>query len=69
MYPNKIFVAPEFISDKSIITYLSKETIKPPKKCKFLRAFQRKHKVIVVEIKENNPYIKTKEQKHIEIIK
>lgn len=69
MYPNKIFVTPEFISDKSIITYLSKETIKPPKKCKFLRAFQRKHKVIVVEIKENNPYIKTKEQKHIEIIK
>lgn len=69
LYPNKIFVTPEFISDKSIITYLSKETIKPPKKCKFLRAFQRKHKVIVVEIKENNPYIKTKEQKHIEIIK
>lgn len=69
MYPNKIFVTPEFVSDKSIITYLSKETIKPPKKCKFLRAFQRKHKVIVVEIKENNPYIKTKEQKHIEIIK
>lgn len=68
-YPNKITVTPEFISDKTIIAYLSKETIKPPKKCKFLRAFQKKHKVVVVHIKENNPYIKTKEHKHIEIVK
>lgn len=68
-YPNTITVTPEFISDKTIITYLSKETVKPPKKCKFLRAFQRKHKVIVVEIKENNPYVTTTEHKHIEIIK
>lgn len=68
-YPNKVTVTPEFTSDKTIVTYLSKETVKPPKKCKFLRAFQKKHKVIVVQVIENNPYIKTKEQKHIEIIK
>lgn len=68
-YPNTVTVTPEFTSDKTIVTYLSKETVKPPKKCKFLRAFQKKHKVIVVQVIENNPYIKTKEQKHIEILK
>jgi hypothetical protein len=38
-YPNTVTVTPEFTSDKTIVTYLSKETVKPPKKCKFLRAF------------------------------
>jgi hypothetical protein len=60
-YPNNVIITPEFVSDKTIITYLKKETIKPPKKCKFARAFQRKHKIIVVNIKEHNPYIITKE--------
>lgn len=69
LYPSTIIINPEFISDKKIVTYLKKETIKPPKKCKFARAFQKKHKVIVVNIQENNPYITTKEHQHIEIIK
>ena len=68
-YPNTIIVTPEFVSDMSIVTYLKKETVNPPKKCKFARAFQKKHKVIVVNIQENNPYITTKEHQHIEIIK
>jgi hypothetical protein len=38
-YPNTIICTPEFVSDKTIITHLKKETVKPPKKCKFLRAF------------------------------
>lgn len=68
-YPNKITITPEVKSEKSIIAHLKKETINPPHKCKFIRAFQKKHKVIVVEVIENNPYMITKEYKHIEIIK
>ena len=68
-YPNKITVSPTFVSEKSIVTHIKKETIKPPKKCKFARWFQRKHKVVVVDIKENNPYITTEDYQHIEIIK
>ena len=59
LYPSTIIINPEFISDKKIVTYLKKETIKPPKKCKFARAFQKKHKVIVVNIQENKKGIKT----------
>lgn len=68
-YPNRIEVTPEFKSDKYIITHLKKETINPPKKCKLARWFQRKHKVVEVEIIENNPYIETSKSKFIEIIK
>lgn len=67
-YPNKIITTPSFISEKSIITSVKKETIKPPKKCKFARLFQKKHKVVVVEIQEKNPYVSTEEFKHIQII-
>lgn len=68
-YPNKITVNPTFTSEKYIITSYKKETINPPKKCKFLRMFQKKHKVIEVEVVENSPYINNKKQKFIEIIK
>lgn len=67
-YPNKIEVTPEFRSEKYIITHLKKETINPPKKCKIGRLFQRKHKVIEVEVIENNPYIKNNKQKFINIL-
>lgn len=68
-YPSTVVVNPTFISDKYIITSYKKETIKPPKKCKIARWFQRKHKVIMVDIKEKNPYIKNKQVRFIEIIK
>lgn len=68
-YPNKIVVTPEVNSEKVIIAHLKKETINPPKKCWLARLFQKKHKVIVVEIEEKNPYMTTKEYKHVEIVK
>ena len=68
-YPNKITVSPTFISEKSIVTHIKKETVKPPKRCKFIRWFQRKHNVVIVDIKESNPYITTEDYQHIEIIK
>lgn len=68
-YPNEIIVTPEFVSEKAIITSIKKETVNPPKKCKFARWFQKKHKVLVVDIQEKNPYVTTQEYKYIEIIK
>ena len=68
-YPNTIMVEPTFISEKYIVSSYKKETINPPKKCKFLRLFQKKHKLLEVEIIESNPYILNKKQKFIKIIK
>lgn len=68
-YPNKIQVQPQFISEKSIVTHIKKETVNPPKKCKFARFFQRKHKVLVVTIQEKSPYITTEEYQHVQILK
>jgi hypothetical protein len=68
-YPNTIVVTPEVTSEKVIIAHLKKETVNPPKKCWLARLFQKKHKVIVVEVEEKNPYMTTKEYRHVEIIK
>jgi hypothetical protein len=67
-YPNKVIVKPDFISEKYIIVSSRKETIDPPKKCFILRWFQKKHKVVEVNVIEKNPYIKNKQQRFIEII-
>lgn len=68
-YPNQITVTPEFTSEKTIIAHVVKETVNPPKKCWLARLFQKKHKVVVVDIREENPYITTQEYRHIEILK
>lgn len=68
-YPNIAIVTPSFVSDKYIVASLHKETINPPKKCKIARWFQKKHKVLTVDIVEKSPYIQNKEVKFIEIIK
>lgn len=68
-YPNIIVAEPSFISEKYVAISYKKETVNPPKKCAFLRWFQKKHKVITVEVVEESPYIKNKQQKFIEIIK
>lgn len=68
-YPNTIITIPKFISEKYIVVNYKKETINPPKKWWILRLFQKKHKVVEVHVVEKNPYITTKEQRFIEIIK
>lgn len=67
-YPSTIAVTPSFISERYTNMYLKKETVNPPKKCWLGRVLQRKRKVMVVEIREENPYINVKEQKYIKII-
>lgn len=68
-YPSTIAVEPTFISERAVLTSLKKETINPPKKTWIGRLFQRKHKVLTVEVVESNPYISNKQEKHIEIVK
>ena len=65
-YPSTITTYPKFVSEKYIITSLKKETINPPKKCWLLRLFQKKHKVLEVEVVEKSPYIENKQQRFIE---
>lgn len=68
-YPNYIQTTPMFRSEKYIIVNTDKETIRPPKKCKFLRLFQKKHTILEVNIVEQNPYVETQTDKFIKIIK
>lgn len=68
-FPNVIITEPKFISEKYIMVSYRKETINPPKKCFIARWFQRKHKIVEVEVVEKNPYIENKQQRFIEILK
>lgn len=68
-YPNTIIVNPKFISDKYIITSYKKETINPPKRFFIARWFQKKHKIVEINVVEKNPYATIKEVKYVDIIK
>ena len=67
-FPNKVVTEYSFKNESLVTTYLKKETIKPPHKFIFVRWFQKKHKMIYVEVNEQNPYCEIKEQKFINII-
>ena len=67
-YPSTITTIPTFISEKYIIVNTKKETVNPPKKCWLSRIFQKKHRIVEVDVMEKNPYIENKQQRFIEII-
>jgi hypothetical protein len=69
LYPNLIVINPTFNSELSIIKHQSKEYVDKPKKCWIGRLFQKKILVEKVDIIENNPYIKTKIYRDVDIIK
>lgn len=68
-FPNTIITEPKFTSEKYVIMNYKRETIDPPKKFFIARWFQKKHKVVEVEVVEKNPYIENKQQRFIEIVK
>lgn len=68
-YPSTIITEPKFVSEKYIIVDYRKETVDPPKKCFITRWFQKKHKIVEVNVVEKNPYIENKQQRFIEIVK
>lgn len=67
-YPSTIITEPKFVSEKYVIMNYKRETIDPPRKCFIARWFQKKHKVVEVEVVEKNPYIENKQQRFIEIV-
>ena len=68
-YPSTIITEPKFVSEKYVIVDYKKETINPPKKCAIARWFQKKHKVVEVNVVEKNPYIENKKSEFTEVIK
>lgn len=67
-YPDKVVVEPKFKSERIVVGHLQKETIKPPKKFFLCRWFQRKHKILLVEVVEGNPYIYSETERYIQVI-
>lgn len=68
-YPDTVVITPRFKSSQYIIAHVKKETVDPPKKWWWQRLFQKKMRVLHVEVIEKNPYIDIKGQKYVEIIK
>ena len=68
-YPDTLIMNPKFKNETIVLISSKKETIDPPKKWWWQRLFQKKHTVVKVDVIENNPYSKVKEQRFIEIIK
>ena len=68
-YPSTIITEPKFVSEKYVIVDYKEETINPPKKSAIARWFQKKHKIVEVNVVEKNPYIENKKSKFIEVIK
>lgn len=68
-YPNVIVSSPFIKTENYVIISDNRETINPPKKFFLLRWFQKKHTIVEVNIKENNPYVNKEVQRFIKIIK
>lgn len=67
-YPSKITTAIEVPSEKVLITH-SEKVVLNPSKCAFINWFKKKQTIVEVEVLESNPYIVSKQNKFIEIIK
>lgn len=68
-YPGDIALTTQVQSKKSIIVYLAKEPVGPPRKTWIGRLFQKKRKVAKVYIDEENPYIDDQQNLFIDVIK
>lgn len=68
-WPGEIQISTQIQSKKTVMVYLQKETIEPPKKCWIARLFQKKRKVAKVYIDEENPYIDDQQNLFIDVIK
>lgn len=67
-YPSTVVASPVFNSEQYVIINAKKEYNKKPSKWFFIRWFQKKHWVTEVNVRENSPYVTSKEKKFIKII-
>lgn len=63
--PTNLIVNATYTSELSVFAKTSKEILGTPKKCFIGRAFQKKYKVIRVEVHDANPYSIIKESKFV----
>ena len=68
-YPATIITIPTFKSEKYVIASYQKEYIDTPSKLWIVRLFQKKQKVIIVNVVEKNPYITNSQNRFIQIVK
>jgi hypothetical protein len=66
--PNTVGVSASFNNEMYTTIYERKVPIKP-RKCKIAEWFTRKRKEIVVEVHTDNPYVETKFQRFVQIVK
>lgn len=67
-YPNNISIDHSYRNEKYIIVNSKKENVKPYK-CFLGKWFGKKHTVLEIDIIDKNPYVETKRQRFVEIIK
>ena len=67
-YPSTVVASPVFNSEQYVIINTKKEYNKKPSKWFFIRWFQKKHTVVKINVRENSPYVTSKEKKFIKII-
>lgn len=68
-YPSTIITTPTFKSEKYVIVHSKKEYVNKPSKIFFIRWFQKKRTVLSIDVVEKNPYIESKQNRFIEIVK
>ena len=66
-YPSTIQTSISVVNEKSVISYLWKETVEPQKKWPWWW-FQKKQLVEKIEVFDSNPYITNKDKKIVKII-
>jgi len=66
-YPSTIRTEVKVNNEKTILTYITKETVEPPKKIPWIW-FQKKQIVEKVEVSDSNPYITNKDKVIIKIL-
>ena len=62
---SKLVIDAKYRSELNVFASSSKEIVGTPKKCFIGRWFQKKHNVIRVDVKDNNPYSEIKSKKFV----
>ena len=65
LQPSKLIVDATYTSELNVFAKTSKEILGTPKKCFLGRMFQKKYKIIRVEVVDNNPRSVIKEKKFV----
>ena len=65
LQPSKLVINAKYRSELNVFASSSKEIVGTPKKCFIGRWFQKKHNVIRVDVKDNNPYSEIKSKKFV----